>query len=171
MQRWEGNKLTINNVFEKFMSRFPQINDDINKNLSDNMVDTNDGIYVVWGMGVMPCVINMIDNVELYENQISSIFDFFEDMANGEEDELKELLMYSTLETLGDDEKWLKISRQFMKNETKLLSESIKVHSHPNSAYKTCKNGVLEEYIVGQCGECTLRGKTKRRFYVYLKKY
>ncbi|SFS10200.1 DUF7674 family protein [Anaeromicropila populeti] len=117
--------MTINNIFEIFISKFPQLNEDINKNLKDNMVDTNDGIYVLWGMGVMPCVNKIIDNIENYEDLISSIFDFFEEMANGDDEELKDLLMYSTLETLGDDEKRLNISRQFMKNETKLLSEKV----------------------------------------------
>ena len=42
-----------------------------------------------------------------------------------DDEELKELLMYSTLETLGDDYKRLEISRQFMKNETKKLSERV----------------------------------------------
>jgi len=107
------------------MSRFPQINDDIKKNLIDNMVDINDGIYVVWGMGVMPCIIKMVDSIDIHKNQISSVFDFFEDMANSEDDEIKELLMYSTLETLGDDEKRLKTSKRFMKNGTKILSEKV----------------------------------------------
>lgn len=117
--------MNINNVFEKFMNRFPQINDDITKNLIDNMADVNDGIYVVWGMGVMPCIIKMLDSIDNQENQISSIFDFFEDMANAEDDELKGLLMYSTLESLGDDKKRLKISKQFMKNGTRILSEKV----------------------------------------------
>lgn len=107
------------------MSRFPQINDDINKNLTANMIDINDGIYVVWGMGVMPCIIKMIDSIDIHENQISSIFEFFEDMATAEDEELKDLLMYSTLELLGDDEKRLKISKKFMRNCTKILSEKV----------------------------------------------
>lgn len=117
--------MTINNVFEIFMSKFPQLHADINQNLKDSMVDTNDGIYVLWGMGVMPCVIKIIDNIGNYEDVVSGIFDFFEEMANGDEEELKELLMYSTLETLGDDRKRLEISRQFMKKETKILSEKV----------------------------------------------
>ena len=42
--------------------------------------------------------------------------------ANEDDEELKELLMYSTLETLGDDYKRLEISRQFMKNETNRIT-------------------------------------------------
>lgn len=125
MQHWEGNKLNISNVFEKFISKFPQLNDDINTNLKENRADTNDGIYVLWGMGVMPSVIKMIEHMENNHNIITSIFDFFEEMAIGHDEELKELLMYSTLETLGDDEERLKISRQFMKNETKILSGKV----------------------------------------------
>ena len=117
--------MNISNVFEKFISKFPQLNDDINTNLKENRADTNDGIYVLWGMGVMPSVIKMIEHMENNHNIITSIFDFFEEMAIGHDEELKELLMYSTLETLGDDEERLKISRQFMKNETKILSGKV----------------------------------------------
>jgi len=108
-----------------FLERFPQLNVDINKNLKDNLVDINDGIYVLWGMGIMPSVNKTIDCIEKHENLVSEIFDFFEEMANEDDEELKELLMYSTLETLGDDYKRLEISRQFMKNETKKLSERV----------------------------------------------
>jgi hypothetical protein len=117
--------MTINNVFEIFMNKFPQLNADININIKDNLVDANDGIYVLWGMGVMPCVNKLIDNIENCENLVSNIFDFFEEMANDGDEEVKELLMYSTLETLGDDGVRLKISRQFMKDETKILSERV----------------------------------------------
>ena len=108
-----------------FLERFPQLNVDINKNLKDNLVDINDGIYVLWGMGIMPSVNKTIDCIGKHENLVSEIFDFFEEMANEDDEELKELLMYSTLETLGDDYKRLEISRQFMKNETKKLSERV----------------------------------------------
>jgi hypothetical protein len=115
----------MDNVFEKFMTRFPKINDEINKNLQDCMVDKNDGIYIVWGLGVMPCINRIIDNMENNDNILLNIFDFFEDMANGDDEELKELLMYSTLETLGDDKKRLNISRQYMMKETKNLSDKV----------------------------------------------
>ena len=117
--------MTINNVFEIFMSKFPQLYADISQNLKDNMVDTNDGIYVLWGMGVMPCINKIIDDIGNYEDVVLGIFDFFEEMANGDEEELKELLMYSTLEKLGDDGNRLEISRQFMKKETKILSDKV----------------------------------------------
>ena len=117
--------MTINNVFEIFMSKFPQLYADISQNLKDNMVDTNDGIYVLWGMGVMPCINKIIDDIGNYEDVVLGIFDFFEEMANGNEEELKELLMYSTLEKLGDDGNRLEISRQFMKKETKILSDKV----------------------------------------------
>lgn len=107
------------------MSKFPQLYADISQNLKDNMVDTNDGIYVLWGMGVMPCINKIIDDIGNYEDVVLGIFDFFEEMANGDEEELKELLMYSTLEKLGDDENRLEISRQFMKKETKILSNKV----------------------------------------------
>lgn len=117
--------MTINNVFEMFLKRFPQLNAEINKNLTDCMIDRNDGLYVLWGMGIMPSVNRLIDNYEENEDLVSEIFDFFEEMANIDDEELKELLMYSTLETLGDYDNRLEISRKFMKNETKKLSERV----------------------------------------------
>lgn len=108
-----------------FLKRFPQLNAEINKNLTDCMIDRNDGLYVLWGMGIMPSVNRLIDNYEENEDLVSEIFDFFEEMANIDDEELKELLMYSTLETLGDYDNRLEISRKFMKNETKKLSERV----------------------------------------------
>jgi len=117
--------LTINNIFEMFLKRFPQLNAEINKNLTDGMIDRNDGLYVLWGMGIMPSVNRIIDNCGKNEDLVSGIFDFFEEMANADDEELKELLMYSTLETLGDDDNRLEISRKLMKNETIKLSEKV----------------------------------------------
>jgi hypothetical protein len=111
-----------------FIRKFPQLEEEIKKNLKDNMVDINDGIYVIWGMGVMPSVIRMIDCIADNEKVGSSIFDFFEEMASGGNEELKELLMYSTLETLGDDKIRLSTSRRLMKKETRYLSEKIEAY-------------------------------------------
>lgn len=120
--------MVISNVFEMFIRKFPQLEEEIKKNLKDNMVDINDGIYVIWGMGVMPSVIRMIDCIADNEKVGSSIFDFFEEMASGGNEELKELLMYSTLETLGDDKIRLSTSRRLMKKETRYLSEKIEAY-------------------------------------------
>lgn len=115
--------MIINNILELFLKRVPELETSFKISLKDNLIDETDGIYVIWGMGLMPCIIDAIKN-KANENQLIKIFNFFEEMATSEED-VKELLMYSTLEKLGDEKQIFELAMPFMGNETRELSNKI----------------------------------------------
>lgn len=73
------------------------------------------------GGGVMTCVMDRLRKQLLYKNDLDNIFEFFEEMAN-DSDEIKELLIYSTLEKLGDDKETFEIASCFMGKRTRILS-------------------------------------------------
>ena len=116
--------MTINNIIEMFFNRVPEIKNKIDVKLKENSIDMTDGIYVTWGMGVMPCVIDTIYNYKDTGSQLEKVFMFFEEMANADED-IKDLLMYSTLEKLGDEKQILEIAYTYMGKETRILSDRV----------------------------------------------
>jgi ssDNA-binding replication factor A large subunit len=115
--------LIIDDVLELFLKRVPELETEFKVFLKDNLIDEKDGLYVIWGMGMMPCIITAIKN-KANENQLTRIFDFFEEMATSEED-VKELLMYSTLEKLGDEKEIFELAVPFMGKETRRLSDKV----------------------------------------------
>jgi len=115
--------LIIDDVLELFLKRVPELETEFKVSLKDNLIDKKDGLYVIWGMGMMPCIITSIKN-KANENQLTRIFNFFEEMATSEE-EVKELLMYSTLEKLGDEKEIFELAVPFMGKETRRLSDTV----------------------------------------------
>ena len=116
--------MKIATIFNQFIKRFPELNDTINKSLKTHLVDDKDGIYVIWGLGIMPSVLELLKRPN-NERILKNIFNFFEEMAISEDEEVRELLMYSTLETLDDDKVILKEALIYMGDKTKKLLDGI----------------------------------------------
>lgn len=112
-------------IIEKFLKEVPEFRNIFRENCTQNLVDSEDGIYVLWGLGIMPGVIKFLRQPEMYKKQLQNIFAFFEKMANSERGEIRELLMYSTLETLDDYKDILTIAYTFMGNKTKELLNNV----------------------------------------------
>ena len=112
-------------IIEKFLEAVPEFRNIFRENCTQNLVDSEDGLYILWGLGIMPGVINFLSQPEIYKKQLQNIFAFFEEMANSENEEIRELLMYSTLETLDDNKDILNNAYMFMGNKTKKSLENI----------------------------------------------
>ncbi len=113
--------MSINKIVELFLLKNPSLKQMFDMFCKKRLIDFSDGIYVIWGLGVMSCVLELLQDPIHNKALLQRIFDFFEEMATSEEEEVRELLMYSTLETLDDDKEVLKIALSFMGNETKKL--------------------------------------------------
>ena len=113
--------MSINKIVELFLLKNPSLKQMFDTMKKKYYVADDAGTYVVWGLGVMSCVLELLQDPIHNKALLQRIFDFFEEMATTEEEEVRELLMYSTLETLDDDKEVLKIALSFMGNETKKL--------------------------------------------------
>jgi len=111
-------------LVSEFLKEIPEIKDQFEKTCNEYNFDNDTGIYVVWGLGIMPHVLDLLRKPYEDQNLLEKIFDFFEKMCF-EEDDIRDVLLYSTLEILGDDIIILDKSRKFMKKETKQCSELV----------------------------------------------
>ena len=112
--------MTNHNIINDLFNCVPELKSKFEKSFEQHLITTKDGIYVIWGLGVMSCVLDLLKTPSVYSNQLQKIFNFFETMAQ-HEDERKDLLMYSTLETLDDHKELLNTAFSFMGSKTKKL--------------------------------------------------
>jgi hypothetical protein len=82
------------------------------------------GLYAIMGNFTIN-FIKLICESEENSELLRDIFLFFEDMATSNDEYIKDLLMYSTLEMIGDDKNILKTAKSYMGNETLFLSNKI----------------------------------------------
>lgn len=110
--------MNANNIVNCFFVRFPELKSNYLNNCENNLINNDDGLYIIWSFGIVPCIIELMKDYEENKIMLNKIFDFFEEMATSDVEELKELLMYSILEELGDNRATLLNARQFMKQNT-----------------------------------------------------
>ena len=96
---------------------------------SENLINESTGAHAVIGTLLMPYVSKLLltnqnnDNLELLER----IFIFFERMAQCNDEKVREILLYTVLEMLGDDEDVYKNALELMQSSTKQMSNMIEV--------------------------------------------
>ena len=91
-----------NNVWQEYLKAVPELQAPFEAQCRENWVDGTDGPYVIWGMGLMPCILERLAYEEQNKDLLDRTFAFFEKMACASE-EVRELLLYAVLEKLGDD--------------------------------------------------------------------
>ncbi|MDD2498190.1 MAG: hypothetical protein PHY90_08690 [Desulfitobacteriaceae bacterium] len=113
-------------VIEMF-NEIPEFKRIYEEKSSEYLVDDSTGAHAVVGTLFMPYVFELLstnqnkNNLELLER----IFIFFERMAQCEDEKVKEVLLYTVLEMLGDDEEVYQNSITLMKTSTKQMSKAI----------------------------------------------
>lgn len=117
--------MNYDNVLNEFFIEVPELKEMFEKRRLARNIELNEGAYVLWGIALYPCIIQLFDDKETNKNLLKKVFDFFEKMAQCEDERVRELLMYGILEELGDDKNILENSRIFMREKTKVLSECI----------------------------------------------
>ncbi len=91
-----------------------------------NLIDKNSGNHVVFGTIFTPFVSKLLTN-PLGDNRykLIEIFNFFNRMAICPDEKVREVLMYSVLEILGDNKELLNNAYIYMSDEVKDLSLNI----------------------------------------------
>lgn len=112
------------NAINNYLKMVPEVQERFKAQCEENLIDDTDGAHVVWSLGLVPCVVVLIQNYEENKSALERTFDFFEEMASSDE-EVRELLLYSVLEKLGDDKKILKTAMSMMGKRTLKYSEQV----------------------------------------------
>lgn len=107
---------------DKFLKEVPEFMSIYNKYYDNFYKD--EGQYVIWGSIIYPGIIELVNDSYGSKSLLTKIFNFFEKMTYMSE-EIKELLMYSTLELFGDDPQILIQVLPFMKKNTRDLTLKI----------------------------------------------
>jgi hypothetical protein len=111
--------MNYENLFTKFIERFPELIPLIDPE------DVDSGLYIVFAMTINPYVKALLSHDEDNREQLKGLFSFFEEMAMSDIDEVRALLMWGFLESLGDDTQILATAHKYMGTETKYWSEMV----------------------------------------------
>lgn len=60
-----------NNVWQEYLKAVPELQAPFEAQCRENWVDGTDGPYVIWGMGLMPCILERL----AYEEQNKDLLD------------------------------------------------------------------------------------------------
>jgi len=121
----EENSMNINNVLDCFFVEIPELKVVYEEKRKENLVDDEDGNYVIWGMGILPGILQLFEEFDLNKALLTKIFGFFEKMAGSDDEEIRELLLYSVLEGLGDDKGILEKAVSIMGKKTLNYSKKV----------------------------------------------
>lgn len=117
--------MNIKDLEKEFLKKNPSLQVLVNKNKKDNSIVDSDGLFVIWGMAIMPTIIEILKDANQNKIVLENIFEFFEEMAVSENEEIQELLMYTILENLGDEKEIINKAIPFMGKKTRKLSQEV----------------------------------------------
>lgn len=117
------NQLSENNVVEMLLQSIPEI-----KQIYEDEIEWWDGefpgLHNIFGDVLNPYLVDLLRN-DKNEEILKRVFDFLEDMATCDDEYVKNVLMATVLEYLGDDRKILMASQKYMGSFTKKLSMEV----------------------------------------------
>ena len=90
----DGLDIDYVQFLDLFYRYVPEMRDMIERRLRDGNISMDDGGLVIWGVGVMDCVVALMNRAEAHEKTLGSVFLFMELMAMQRE-EVKSLLKYT----------------------------------------------------------------------------
>lgn len=79
------------NLFYRYV---PEMRAMVEQRLRDGNISMDDGGLMIWGVGVMDCVVALMNRAEVHSKTLDSVFLFMEHMAMQKE-EVKSLLKYT----------------------------------------------------------------------------
>ena len=90
--------MKYNTLYEEFLSLFPNDVEWLREKASEALVEPSDGMHVMFGMVVIPFVVELLERED--EKKLTIAFDFFEKMANAEDSMISEVLEFTILEDI-----------------------------------------------------------------------
>lgn len=117
-------KVVYENLYEEFKNRIPECKEYCRKKEEENLIDGTDGIHVYFSLVVVPYIIKVVvsDNSSVTKR----VFDFIEEMAKSNDIKIGEVLDFTILEQILDEDKSVfDRFKKLMLPETILHSEKI----------------------------------------------
>ena len=109
--------MKYNELYTTFKEEIPEGSSFFEVKEKENLIDETDGIHIVFGMVIVPYILNIVQNNKMLE--INKVFLFLENMAICEDIKIKEVLDFTVLEQLVDEgQDILEQCKQYMKKNT-----------------------------------------------------
>lgn len=95
--------MVYENLYEEFKTRIPECKEFCKKKEKENLIDKTDGIHIYFSLIVVPYIVEIlkIDNSAV----ANKIFQFIEEMAKSNDIKIYEVLDFTILEQIIDEEK------------------------------------------------------------------
>lgn len=125
--------MTIDNVFQEFVDRFPEIKSKIFERI-DKYIDEGDGVEVYWDWGIIFLIYDLIQtgsDIKKNEKILKKIFAFFEEMTYSEDVRVIKLLMDYTLDPLSADREQFSHLIRFMGKRLMILYRIVCQTTYP----------------------------------------
>ena len=118
--------MTYETLLEEFFREIPECKKLYEQRASCLLFDQNTGLHVIFGILVVPYLMELFDNKE--EELIKRMFSFFEKMAQSEDENVVGVLDATILESLIDQgREFLRGAKNYMGAETKKNCEHIEL--------------------------------------------
>ncbi len=114
--------MTSDTLVDNLLDNIPELKSMYNKEME--WWNEFPGNHIVFGDLIIPFLIDSIDS-EININIVKRIFRFFERMATSQDKDVKNVLVVTILESLGDSKEILKKAKNYMGTETLRLSNSV----------------------------------------------
>ena len=105
---------------KKFFDWIPEMKTMVEENFKNKWIEMTDGIYVIWGIGIMECIIKLLERPQENETVLKRVFEFIEQMVLWS-DETKGLTFGSTFDCFWNEDHVLPAALAFMGEETRSL--------------------------------------------------
>lgn len=113
-------------LLDELIQEIPHLKELFDEAKDKNIIDNTIGNHVIFGIIFVPYITSLLDESgKIQDKKLNDIFEFFEKMALSNDEDIKELLMYTILEVLGDDTHILEKSHKYMRSETRNLSNKV----------------------------------------------
>jgi len=114
-------------LYRDFIEKIPESEDYCSLKAKEHLIDDSTGIHVVFGMVIVPYILELAEAKNNYGLQ--KIFEFLEEMAESEDVKVREVLDFTILEQLADyGGDVLDDVKAFMKQKTLEHCEAIELY-------------------------------------------
>ena len=116
-------------LLKEFFQRIPECRKLYEQKASQLLFDQETGVHIVFGVLIVPYLLELINKGKEEEELLERIFAFFEEMARSEDENVVGVLDATVLESLIDQGRdFLKIAKIYMGEETKKNCEHIELY-------------------------------------------
>ena len=116
-------------LLKEFFQEIPECKKLYEQKASQLLFDQDTGVHIVFGVLIVPYLIELINEGKKEEKLLERFFAFFEKMAKSEDENVVGVLDATILESLIDQGRdFLKIAKVYMGEETKKNCEHIELY-------------------------------------------